>query len=219
MIAVATLNTRPALSASGKAVRLTFEKPVGATLHTRTIWLPVSHSSFDGTTLAVAEWLLSKDLGSVIDNGYTLRGGTILPREVIAPAAPVSQGLGLQPAIIRKGFFTVEKGDGTHRTFRIKTSPRSGKTVIGVMTGSSNLAYEWFAYVSGGELRFFGRNVFNVDEMRANFDTIKGDPTTAGLRYARESMNCMRCNKLLTTPTSLNIGLGPVCDKLANPFG
>lgn len=241
-IPVANFASQPPLSSSGKAWQLHFGKGSA----NRTVWIPVSHSSFDNGVLSIAEWLLSKDIGHVIKAGYELKDGqlvivppsnvSIVPRTA-TPAATLQDSTGLpavasytpyvpfkfQPAIIKKGFFTVVDPDtGEWRTFRIKTSPRGQQhTVIGMLTGSNNISdYTWFAFISGGDLKFFGKNHFDRTKMQNRFEVIKGDPTAAGKAYALESKRCCRCSKELTTPASITNprGLGPVCDQMLNPF-
>ena len=219
-----------------RAVALNFVKGSAR----RTVWIPKSHSHFDGSKLEVANWLLTKDLGAVIKGGYKLADANLLivnPNDVSivprvstpAETLQTSEGLPVQVGpqtfeepIIKKGFFTVVNEDGSHRTFRIKTSPRGRKaTVIGMLTGSNNVSdYTYFAYVNGGSLRFFFANRFNQTAMQGYWEVIKGDPTAAGRRYALESTRCCRCNAPLTTPESINNprGLGPVCDQMPHAF-
>lgn len=130
-----------------------------------------------------------------------------------------------RPAVIHKGFFTVESPiDSRHRTFRIKTG-RNGKTVIGLLTGSNNLSdYTWFGFINGEHIKFWQNAYFGygnpvnlqVDkrELQECFGAITGNTSEAGLRFSREHGICSRCGKLLTHPESLDIGLGPECSGL-----
>jgi uncharacterized protein DUF6011 len=125
-------------------------------------------------------------------------------------------------AIIKKGFFTVEREGERHRTFRVKTS-RNNKTVIGLMVGRNNLKdYAWFGTIEGNTIRFWkNANMgfdmppvqlpIEQDEINACFAAITSDTEEAGLRFAREYKNCSRCGKVLTTPESLDRGLGAEC--------
>jgi len=217
-----------------RAVALNFEKGSAR----RTVWIPKSHSHFDGAKLEVANWLLDKDLGAVIKGGYKLANANLLiipsndvsivPRSTPAQTLQTAEGLPIETntifeeAIIKKGFFTVVNVDGSHRTFRVKTNPRGNKrTVIGLLVGPNNTSnYVYFAYVNGSNLQFFGRNPYNRETMTNFWEVIKQDPTAYGRKYALESKQCCRCNKELTTPESINNprGLGPICDQMPNAF-
>jgi len=151
----------------------------------------------------------------------TVIGGTKIEAEVNSVEA-VSHS---ESAVIKKGFFTVESATDRHRTFRVKTSARSGKTIIGLMTGSNNLKdYTWFGFVNGSKIGFWRQpNLgFGVpadmpipqDQVLECWAAITSDVDSAGLRFAREYQNCSRCGKVLTTPESLNRGRGAECDGL-----
>lgn len=228
MIPVASFTTEPAKSASGKAYALPAVKGAAR----RTIWLPVSHSKFEGGILYVADWLMGvgKDLPILLGAGFSIVGATPVAAVTVTEVVPMAMRSPerLAEAVIQKGFFTVEGEGARHLTFRIKTHAQTRKTVIGLLQGRNNMSdYAWFAYVDGASLRYFRNPQLNGSpaELRVSrevietaWQVIKGDPTVAGRRFARESKQCMRCGKELTTPESLNIGLGPVCDGRDRPF-
>jgi hypothetical protein len=232
MLPVASFATKPEITPSGKAYAM-YARKGGAG---RKFWIPLSQSKFEDGILYVADWLMApnKDIPLLISAGFQIDGALPLPTMPLPAATAPAEIVPLPPqpaafeAIIQKGFFTVE-GDGErHMTFRIKTSPRTGKTVIGLLQGRNNMSdYAWFAYIEGAQLRYFRNPQMNGNVVALRVDratienawqVIKGDPTAAGKRFARESRQCMRCGKELTTPESLNIGLGPVCDGRERPF-
>jgi hypothetical protein len=162
--------------------------------------------------------------GGAVRAGMKPTCGNLIVAETPVEATPV-----VNAAVIKKGFFTVESAtDSRHRTFRIKTSPRTQKTVIGLMTGSNNLKdYTWFGYINGSDIRFWrtayvgsgwerveGTLPISQDEIRECFAAITNNTEAAGLRFAREYQNCSRCGIVLTTPESLDRGLGPECVKI-----
>lgn len=209
------------LTTTGKAWIFEFNTPNGA----RRVFVPVSQSKIERGILWVADWLLQPHrdgIAHMVNNGYTCREGVTLKveAEAIPEAIVLSE---VQPAVIKKGFFTVEAEGEKHRTFRVKTSAKSGKTIIGLMVGSNNLtSYLWFGYVNGSKIQFWGKpNMGWGQESRelpitqgtanACWEAILGNPNEAGLRFANESKQCARCGRVLTNPESIENGIGPEC--------
>jgi hypothetical protein len=203
---------------SKKAYIVDFVNPRGGNQPVRT-WVPVSHSTIENGMLKVADWLLEprrNGIGALVKAGYRcLVGEPVL--ESVTPTETPKQGLAL--GAIAKGYFTVEGGD-KHRTFKIKTN-RKGQTLIGLMVGRNNTTdYAWFAFVDGTKLRFWGKAKYNQmtytlpisrDEIEECFNAIIGNVDEAGKRFATVYKICSRCARPLTTPESLERGLGPEC--------
>jgi|TARA_R110002096_G_scaffold55026_3_gene141591 hypothetical protein len=114
---------------------------------------------------------------------------------------------------------------GKHRTFRIKTQKDDarfapGERVISLLVGPDNTSdYRGFGFVVDGRVKVWRR-----------FETVEGGQFT---RYSRMlnsleaecekfglvvdfATNCRRCNRQLTTPESVQSGIGPVCAKVEN---
>ena len=128
----------------------------------------------------------------------------------VAAAAPqaVEEAGGL-----KHGTYTVE-GDEGHASFRISHQADDanfapGKDIIGVMLGSDNERYTSIGFVVEGRVRLFRKNV-GVNHWWDNYLT----ELTADPEAVLEALNCRRCNRLLTTPESIESGIGPVCATL-----
>lgn len=183
-------------------------------------WVPVSNAKIEKGMLWVAEWLLEprrQGIGAIIAAGHKCLNGVAIKDEVAPLGTERSE---MKESPIYKGYFTVEREGDKHRTFRFTTY--KGKTTIALMTGRNNTAdYTKFGYVDGENIRFWRTPTFHgmdatlpisQDDIRECYKAILNDLDAAGLRYARESKRCSRCNKELTTPESLDAGLGPICD-------
>ncbi len=115
---------------------------------------------------------------------------------------------------------------GNHRTFKVSTSKLDGTRFLSLLTGSdNNSSYTSFAIVGTGQ---YDRVAFTFKKYRAR----PGDKKTnwevftdminrpafyqneKGLDYMISS-RCRRCNRTLTHPESLAIGLGPDCAKMS----
>lgn len=131
--------------------------------------------------------------------------------------------------MIPNGKFTIISGQtGNHRTFRVHTilseGPMRGRRVVSLMIGSDNQAdYEGFGFIRQGE--------DGTDSIQV-WKRYKGDGCKHGV-YAQMlcellqypeigkwsnmgyavlvSRHCMRCNRELTTPESIRLGIGPEC--------
>lgn len=117
------------------------------------------------------------------------------------------------------GFYTVVTGE-KHFTYRVFTQDASasfapGKQIIGFLRGTDNTQdYVNFAFVDGSVLRIwkkYARGKFNVIEQAKFLVGDRDGQTIAGKQYAIQSGNCYICNRLLTTPESIEAGIGPVC--------
>jgi len=129
-------------------------------------------------------------------------------------------------AKIFNGTFTVTsylKSNGKHRTFKISTMRNEdhflhGQRVLYLMTGSdNNSSYRRFGTVTDDGIRIFTK--CSTPENKAYADLLwsmltEGDNSKyVALGYTiSASLNCIMCNKKLTTPESLARGIGPVCD-------
>lgn len=125
-------------------------------------------------------------------------------------------------ANVSEGYYTVELVDGGHRTIRLskwkQDNRRPGKQIrwIGYLSGPSNTSdYETFARQhDDGSYVFMPRFREDGDLAAALAVVLHGDDAArvrARHQYALESSRCARCNRELTVPASIHMGLGPEC--------
>jgi hypothetical protein len=112
--------------------------------------------------------------------------------------------------------------EGGYRTIRLReTDFKDGKkVVIDYMVGPDNendFIGCGFLFQEQGRVTLWKR--FRAPEIEPEFeqeirlaiDAIYNNPKAAGLAYAKMSGNCCVCGRKLTTPESLEAGIGPVC--------
>lgn len=110
---------------------------------------------------------------------------------------------------------------GNHRTFRIRTQADSanfapGQRIVSLLTGPDNQEdYRGFGFVTEeGRILVWRKKRGNGKP--SEFD-IFARMLTEPERYEAEgvtyqfSTRCRRCNHELTDPTSISLGIGPVC--------
>ena len=121
--------------------------------------------------------------------------------------------------MVHTGFFTVVGKHGRY-TFRIEEQQNDaafapGKLVIARLTGQDNEnSYESFGFVGeDGSLRVWPKRNPGEYTINAARFLLKGDMVGAGKAYAMESVKCWRCNRMLTTPKSIEQGIGPECQR------
>lgn len=119
---------------------------------------------------------------------------------------------------ILQGYYTVVREDGSHRTYRLETMKKDSnfapnKTVLGMLTGPENTrSYTNMAFVDSRGVFCWKRFKEREVEVREDWKAIVGDPSESGKRYALKSGRCYRCGRMLTTPESLGVGIGPICE-------
>jgi len=132
---------------------------------------------------------------------------------------------------IYNGIFTIENTEkGTHRTFRIATvtggkgkeknqfvQQNLSKRIVSLLIGPDNTnSYRKFAWIDdngihiwqnarGGQYEALAACLWSMLTEGENSQYY-----AKGARI-RASRHCMRCNRLLTDPTSIRRGLGPEC--------
>lgn len=123
--------------------------------------------------------------------------------------------------LVRNGHYTIKFDDGSHVTLRVQdhwdtVEQQAGTQVIGFLSGSNNESdYTGFANIRHGSLYIWKRFQGRVDKQRRAWDIlVNGDADEFGQAYALESGRCYRCNRLLTTPESIERGLGPICAEI-----
>jgi len=105
---------------------------------------------------------------------------------------------------------------GGHRTFQIRTQKADasfapGERIVSLLTGPDNWRnYRGFGFVkSDGRIVLWRKN--RTDTFRKFADMLENPERYADrVEYMAES-KCRVCNKKLTTPESIESGIGPVC--------
>lgn len=123
------------------------------------------------------------------------------------------------------GTLTIESPKGGHRTFRITTSKAlGGKRVVALLTGSDNENdYTGFAFATDDGVKVWRRFLSTPNEkptkweyFGAMLDRLVGgieNPLTLDGYTVKHERKCRRCNRKLTTPESIEAGIGPECIK------
>lgn len=122
---------------------------------------------------------------------------------------------------LSNGTFTlINRERGTHRTLRVRTQKADarfapGKRVIALLTGPDNEScYTPFGFVTEEGVFPWRKHQGTV---REQLGAILWDLTEqGGQRWGakvelRESRRCVKCNRKLTEPESIEAGIGPVC--------
>ena len=105
---------------------------------------------------------------------------------------------------------------GNHRTFRIRTimnGKLKGMRTIGLLIGANNESdYRDFAFVQPtGKITIWKRFSGTVfAELATIVERHEWYAAYRGLVY-QYSVRCRRCNRELTDPESISIGMGPYC--------
>jgi len=120
-----------------------------------------------------------------------------------------------------EGYFTIVFNDGSHRTLRVRRQDdhanfMPGRLLIGYLSGSENTGdYTNFAHVTERGVVSVWKKHRDNESLAEALGVLTGDPVACLKAYAQMSGNCGVCNRTLTTPESIEMGLGPVCaDKI-----
>lgn len=130
---------------------------------------------------------------------------------------------GYDSPMMGKGYYTVTD-DAGHKTFRISPNQAwaGGKTVIAVLTGPSNeFSYTGIGFVTDngvqlwnsakGKIAEYDRVANLIERLVADAEGAKQLTLEMAKQHVLTSENCFACGKLLTDPTSIEMGIGPVC--------
>ena len=128
------------------------------------------------------------------------------------------------------GRYTVSSAaTGEHRTFWVRTQPADaefapGKRVLALLTGTQNDDldhYTGFAFVDDGGIHVW-RSKADRSPLWGQYaemlwtlalDGAFSPWVERGYRIHQEG-HCIRCNRILTTPSSIAAGIGPICETL-----
>jgi hypothetical protein len=132
---------------------------------------------------------------------------------LIGPADLSRADLG--PVWLPNGYYTLTLPCGTHRTFRLYTQQKgelAGKRIIGLLIGPDNTAdYEDFAFVMSAGPKVWKRfaNQRQAELLALVWDIARGEALDG--HELKIDKRCIACNRVLTTPESIDLGYGPVC--------
>jgi hypothetical protein len=125
---------------------------------------------------------------------------------------------------IFSGTITItRRKDGEYRTFKIWAKPAKKEDTevvrfLGVLNGPDNQRdYRPFALVKGRGIYVFKklRTTGEARVLKSWADMVRDFMLNGGAKYKgfdfELSKACARCGKALTTPESLELGLGPIC--------
>ena len=127
--------------------------------------------------------------------------------------------------MIYNGKYTVRnKTTGEHRTFQIKTQKeearfKSGCRLIALLRGPDNQSdYTGFGEIENDSIKVWyskrGKNGKRSEYewfARMIIGLVNEDETWCKHYELMVSRNCMKCNRELTTPESIEAGIGPIC--------
>lgn len=129
---------------------------------------------------------------------------TVTPQVVADPAERA----------VRNGLYTAVIGDGSHVTLRISDCKfaEDHDQMVSYLNGPDNeYNYTGFAFLDGSGFHVWKKFQSAARLVEALEVLVNGDPEEAGKRYALESGNCYVCNRTLTDPKSIELGIGPIC--------
>jgi hypothetical protein len=118
--------------------------------------------------------------------------------------------------MVANGTYTIEWSDGSYRTLKLADGfgdmPKEWQVAKFLNGPDNERSYTGFAFVKGRKFqvwkKFTGEQPV-VDALKVLLDCI--DPRDLGKAYARMSGNCYVCGRTLTTPESIEAGIGPIC--------
>lgn len=106
---------------------------------------------------------------------------------------------------------------GNHRTIRVITQKKdanfaAGERVIQLLTGPDNTrSYTGFGFVKeGGKINVWRKKQGTEFDRYADMVEHPEKYQEVGIEYKFEG-RCRVCNRLLTDPESIELGVGPVC--------
>lgn len=146
-------------------------------------------------------------------------------QETRSATAPVDNTIEIG-AVIKPGIYTVVRDNGDRRTFRVRSAEwakdlPAGSLVLEFLSGPENTSdYTGFGFIVKGKLRMWNKFRSSTSPLSEFAQFLLGASPEQldgfGEAYALESGRCYRCNRLLTTPQSIQRGLGPHCASVAS---
>lgn len=122
--------------------------------------------------------------------------------------------------LTHNGKFTVKSPTGVHKVFEIKTQPNSspfapGKRVLHV---KNNREWIGIAFIDMDAKDKSGVHIWkrlqDNNEVKGFIKTLLNEEhyTKLGMEFLKE-IKCRKCNRDLTDPESIKLGIGPICRK------
>lgn len=122
------------------------------------------------------------------------------------------------------GLYTVVFEDGDYRTLSVRTqepdaSFMPGRKLVSYLSGPDNTGdYTTFANFDAKDGHAYIWKRFQAKEhegsrLREALRVLTADPLAAMAAYGLRSQTCGMCHRPLTTPKSIERGIGPVCAK------
>jgi hypothetical protein len=173
-----------------------------------------------GTANQSGQWLTKGQAAAVINCAvaeyrYNHKANAVkVAQEIInAPVNATTQA-------VADGWYTIVGPKGGHRTLRLTTisSDDKGNGVrqwLAYLNGSDNeSSYKSIGTVDGTTVRLFNKNVGQYSDIVAAANFLVRNASKVGefgRQYALRSGKCYVCNRKLTTPESIAVGIGPIC--------
>lgn len=118
-----------------------------------------------------------------------------------------------------RAIFTVSNPKGEHYTFKVTPSRSQDYFLAFLLVGSDNTNYNHYAYLC--KIRRYDLAAVATKEIHTSVRVLswvlklilKGESPPEGYKV-QPSERCGRCGRLLTTPESIESGLGPECRKV-----
>lgn len=120
-------------------------------------------------------------------------------------------------SVIPNGIYTLSFPCGTHRAFRVFTKPENskfapGKRIIALLIGPDNTEdYDPFGFVDDEGIHVWKRFKNQRQAEYADLLWLLATGCEADGHSLLISKRCLRCNRTLTDPLSLELGIGPTC--------
>lgn len=106
---------------------------------------------------------------------------------------------------------------GQHRTVRIRTQSadstfRPNTRIASLRTGASDSWHDWtqFGFVTDGQIKVWRKHLGTKFETYAKMINNPQAFEARGIEYMAEG-RCRKCNRQLTNPESIGLGIGPIC--------
>jgi hypothetical protein len=125
---------------------------------------------------------------------------------------------------INNGTYTLINNEkNTHATVKISTVQKGalkGKRILSLLIGSDNEhSYKGFAFVNDNDMiavwaKHRTSKFAQIAHILFSLCVLDKESPFTNRVTMKVSKRCMRCNRKLTTPESIELGIGPECRKM-----